>query len=156
IEKLGTPCVLKTATMGYDGKGQWKIKARHPRESGDPEADDALPEIPAQGGDNKKEYVLEAFVNFKMEISVIVARGENEDMKCYVPVENKHKNHILHETIVPAPISAALAARAEDMARTIAEGLGLVGIMAVEMFVTGNGELLVNELAPRPHNSGHW
>lgn len=140
VQKLGLPAVLKTATMGYDGKGQWKI-----------ESAEALPEV-----ENGKEYVLEGFVKFKMEISVIVARGENGEMKCYVPVHNTHKNHILHETIAPAPISDALAKKAEQIAKTIAEGLGLIGLMAVEMFVTNDDELLVNELALRPHNSGHW
>ncbi len=137
IQKTGTPAVLKTATMGYDGKGQWKI------------TDSNLPSITAG------EYILEGFVNFSMEISVIVARNVSGEVKCYPPVHNTHKNHILHETIAPAPISAALAKKAESMARTIAEGLKLVGILAVEMFVCGD-ELLVNELAPRPHNSGHW
>jgi len=144
VKKIGLPAVLKTSRMGYDGKGQWKI-----------ESQSKLPEIPPQGGDDMP-FILEGFVDFKMEISVIVARGADGDMKCYCPVENIHKNHILSETIVPAPISPALAAKAEQMAKTIAEGLKLVGIMAVEMFVTKNDELLVNELAPRPHNSGHW
>jgi len=83
VKKLGTPCVLKTATMGYDGKGQWKIDSQS-----------KLPEIPAQGGDDKP-FILEGFVNFNMEISVIVARAQNGDVKCYCPVQNIHKNHIL-------------------------------------------------------------
>jgi len=144
IKKLGTPAVLKTSRMGYDGKGQWKIESQN-----------KLPEIPAQGGDDMP-FILEGFVDFRMEISVIVARGQDGDMKCYCPVENIHKNHILSETIVPAPITPALAAKAEAIAKKIAEGLKLVGIMAVEMFVTKDDQLLVNELAPRPHNSGHW
>ncbi len=139
VKKLGTPAVLKTATMGYDGKGQWKIDSAN------------LPEIKAG-----EEYILEGFVDFSMEISVIVARDAKGNMECYCPVKNTHKNHILAETIAPAPISAALAKEAEAIARKIAEGINLVGIMAVEMFVTKNDELLVNELAPRPHNSGHW
>jgi 5-(carboxyamino)imidazole ribonucleotide synthase len=139
IRNIGLPAVLKTATMGYDGKGQWKIKA---------ESD--LPAL-APG-----EYILEGFVEFRMEISVIVARDAQGNIACYVPVQNTHKNHILHETIAPAPISEALAKKAEGVARAIAEGIKLVGLMAVEMFVTGKDEILVNELAPRPHNSGHW
>jgi 5-(carboxyamino)imidazole ribonucleotide synthase len=136
--RIGTPSILKTATMGYDGKGQWKI------------TDNALPTI--QDG----EYILERFVDFTMEISVIVARGAEGETKCYVPVQNTHKNHILHETIAPAPIHEALANEAQAIARKIADGLNLIGILAVEMFVTKDGKLVVNELAPRPHNSGHW
>lgn len=137
IKKIGMPAVLKTCTMGYDGKGQWKIT-------------NELPKI------SDGDYILEGFINFTMEISVIVARAANGETKCYVPVQNTHKNHILHETIAPAPISDKLAKKAEQMACKIAEGLNLVGILAVEMFVTKDDELLVNELAPRPHNSGHW
>lgn len=157
ITKIGLPAVLKTARMGYDGKGQWMIGAA-PRQgrqaaNGDLEAV-ALPNIPAQGGEY--ELILEGFVDFKMEISVIVARGKDGKMACYCPVQNTHKNHILAETIAPAPILPALTAKAENIARTIAEGMDLVGIMAIEMFVTKDEKLLVNELAPRPHNSGHW
>jgi 5-(carboxyamino)imidazole ribonucleotide synthase len=155
IKKLGLPAVLKTSTMGYDGKGQWKIKDRHPRESGDLELQNVWLKIPAQGGDDIP-FILEGFVEFTMEISVIVARGQDGAMQCYTPVENIHKNHILAETIVPARISPALAKKAVVMAKKIAEGLELVGLMAIEMFVTKDDELLVNELAPRPHNSGHW
>jgi 5-(carboxyamino)imidazole ribonucleotide synthase len=135
--KFAPEAVLKTTTMGYDGKGQWKVK-------------DNKTLLPHDG-----EFILEAFIPFEIEISVIVARSENGDIACYPPVQNTHKNHILHETIAPAPISPELSAKAEAMAKTIAEGLGLVGLMAVEMFVTSGGEILVNELAPRPHNSGH-
>ncbi len=137
-KKLGTLCVLKTATMGYDGKGQWKIKG------------DTKHNVPPG------EYIVEEFVTFRMEISVIVARGADGSIACFPPVQNIHKDHILSQTIAPAPITPALAKKAEKMARTIAEGLGLVGLMAVEMFVTKDNKLLVNELAPRPHNSGHW
>ena len=141
VGQIGTPCVLKTCTMGYDGKGQWKITGAN--------------DIPPLQK-TSSEYILEGFVDFTMEISVIVARGMNGEMRCYPPVQNTHKNHILHETIAPAPISPALAAKAETIAKTIAEGLALVGLMAVEMFVTKDNTLIVNELAPRPHNSGHW
>jgi len=156
IQKIGLPAVLKTCRMGYDGKGQWKVKPdRHPREGGDLGPQSMLPEIPAQGGDDVP-FILEGFVDFRMEISVIVARSSDGTIECYCPVQNIHKNHILSETIAPAPISAALAQKAETMARTIAQGLNLIGLMAVEMFVTSNDDILVNELAPRPHNSGHW
>ena len=96
------------------------------------------------------------FVDFTHEISVIVARGPDGSTAIYQPVENQHKNHILDVTLVPARISQAVAGRAEAIARHIANEIGLVGLLAVEMFVTHNDEVLVNELAPRPHNSGHW
>ncbi|MDX2113278.1 MAG: 5-(carboxyamino)imidazole ribonucleotide synthase [Alphaproteobacteria bacterium] len=158
-QKLGYPCILKTCTMGYDGKGQWKIESQediesicHPYQAKRTEG--SLRSLDFARDDN--EYILEGFVDFEMEISVIVARSASGEVRCYPPVQNTHKNHILHETIAPAPISPELSGKAESMARTIAEGLQLVGLMAVEMFVTKAGDILVNELAPRPHNSGHW
>lgn len=138
LEKIGTPSVLKTTEMGYDGKGQVKITDR--KQALDISFD--------------REYILEGFVNFKREVSVIVARSENGDVAVYEPVENIHKDHILDETIAPANMNAADAKAAKDIAVKIAEGLKLVGILAVEMFDTEAG-FLVNELAPRPHNSGH-
>jgi 5-(carboxyamino)imidazole ribonucleotide synthase len=143
VRALGTPCVLKTARFGYDGKGQVRIDA-------DTVPADAWRAMGADAG------VVEAFVDFAMEISVIVARGVDGSMAFYPPVENRHRNHILDRTIVPAPIAPEIAAEAETLARRIAEDLGLVGLLAVEMFVTREGRVLVNELAPRPHNSGHW
>jgi 5-(carboxyamino)imidazole ribonucleotide synthase len=140
---IGLPSVLKTCRMGYDGKGQIML--------------DATKHVPSVWKElNTDEAILEGFVRFKMEISVIVARDIMGNCACYPPVQNTHEHHILAETIAPAPISATLAAKAEDMARRLADRLELVGVMAVEMFVTKNDELLVNELAPRPHNSGHW
>jgi len=141
-QKIGIPSVLKTARMGYDGKGQFMLKTESDIEK-------AWEKI---GGD---ELILEGFVDFSMEISVIVARDIMGNIKCYCPVQNIHKNHILSETIAPAPISEKLADDAENIAKKIAEGLNLVGLLAIEMFVTKNG-ILVNEMAPRPHNSGHW
>ncbi len=142
-KSLGLPAVLKTARMGYDGKGQTTLKSLSMIET-------------AWKGINAAEAILESFITFRMEISVIVARDAKGTMACYCPVQNIHKNHILSETIAPASISPSLAKKAEKIARAIAEGLSLVGIMAVEMFVTQDDKLLVNELAPRPHNSGHW
>jgi len=151
IKKIGLPAMLKTARMGYDGKGQWIIKKeRELEESRNRGIEFSNSRV------LESSYILEAFIAFRMEISVIVARDAKGDMACYCPVQNIHKHHILSETIAPAPISAALAEKAEGIACKIAEGLGLVGLMAVEMFVTDKDELLVNELAPRPHNSGHW
>jgi len=100
--------------------------------------------------------ILEGFVDFACEISVIIARDGNGSCATYPPVENRHLNHILDTTIAPARIAPETASRAEEIARHVAERLDLVGVLAVEMFLTRSGELLVNEIAPRPHNSGHW
>ncbi|HSE76685.1 MAG TPA: 5-(carboxyamino)imidazole ribonucleotide synthase [Alphaproteobacteria bacterium] len=140
---LGFPAVLKSVRMGYDGKGQAMIRA-----DSDPEA--LWMQLGAPRG------VVETFVDFACEISVIVARGLDGQTLSYVPVENQHKNHILDTTIAPARIASEIAMKAEAIARHIAEKLELVGLLAVEMFVTRDGQVLVNELAPRPHNSGHW
>ena len=143
LAAIGTPAVLKTRRMGYDGKGQTKILP-------DTAPDDSWAAIGGQPA------ILEGFVSFSMEISVIVARGLDGQTLCYPPVENRHVNHILDTTIVPAPIPPAQAATAEEIARKMAEALDLVGLLAVELFVTGDGHVLMNEIAPRPHNSGHW
>lgn len=143
IMETGLPVVVKTARMGYDGKGQHMLN----------EGCDVAAKWNALA---TNEAIVEGFVDFHMEISVIVARDAKGNTECYAPVQNIHKHHILSETIVPAPISPELSRKAQSMARTIAQGIGLVGLMAVEMFVTSKDELLVNELAPRPHNSGHW
>lgn len=140
---IGIPSVLKTARMGYDGKGQAML---HKQE----DINKAWEMI---GGN---ELILEGFINFKMEISVIAARDASGNTECYPPVQNIHKNHILSETLAPAPISPQLAENAAHIAGTLAQGLNLVGLMAVEMFVTSDDKIIVNELAPRPHNSGHW
>lgn len=143
VRDFDTPAVLKTVRMGYDGKGQVTM------------GPETVPEEAwrRMGG---AIGILEAFVDFACEISVIVARGMDGASAVYPPVENRHTAHILDTTIAPAPISAALAAHARSVARHVAEKLDLVGLLAVEMFVTREGGLLVNELAPRPHNSGHW
>ncbi len=143
VKSLGIPSILKTTELGYDGKGQAKILG----------AKQALAAWQSLG---RTEAVLEGFVDFHMEISVIVARSSNNETKAYVPVENEHKNHILHRTHVPARIEPDLSERAQAIAIKIADGLDLQGILAVEMFVTKDDDVLVNELAPRPHNSGHW
>jgi 5-(carboxyamino)imidazole ribonucleotide synthase len=143
VAELGRPSVLKTVRLGYDGKGQTVIRP-------DGDLDQALAALGGAAG------VLEAFVDFRMEASVVVARSASGDMQAFVPVENRHVRHILDTTVAPADIPPALAAEATRIARHIAEGLDLVGLLAVEMFVTRDGCILVNELAPRPHNSGHW
>ena len=148
VADIGAPCVLKTTRLGYDGKGQALIEAGSDLEA----AWSAL----AGRGPGGLGMIVEAFVDFELEISVIVARAIDGTMRSYVPVENEHRNHILDRTLVPARIANDVANRADSIARGLAEGLDLVGLLAVEMFVTKNGKVLVNELAPRPHNSGHW
>jgi len=143
VLQIGLPAVLKTTEMGYDGKGQLTLR----QESDIANAFASL---------KTEEAILEGFVDFVMEISVIVARDQAGKSLCYVPVQNIHKNHILDTTIAPAPISDELANHAEEIAIKIAQSLDLQGLLAVEMFVTKDGKILVNELAPRPHNSGHW
>jgi 5-(carboxyamino)imidazole ribonucleotide synthase len=149
LRKIGGNAVLKTATMGYDGKGQWRFRQ-------EVDIDTIWSDVLRSNNQTPPELILEGYVLFRMEISVIVARDDKGNVECYCPVENTHKNHILDETVAPAPISPTLAKEAERIARTIAQGLKLVGIMAVEMFITKDDKILVNELAPRPHNSGHW
>ena len=133
--------MLKTAEFGYDGKGQSKIDS----------PDQARAAWTAL---NCPLGVLEAFVRFQKEISVIVARNEAGEARAFDPFENVHTHHILDTTLCPARISEALADRAIELAKNIAEKIGLVGLLCVELFVVGD-ELVVNELAPRPHNSGH-
>lgn len=147
IAEIGTPSILKTVRMGYDGKGQFAIQA-------DTDPDTAWTESGA--GPATEGGILEGFVEFACEVSVIVARGTNGKSSAYIPVENRHANHILDETIAPAGISEATAQAANEVAIRLAEGLDVVGLLAIEMFVTSDGEVLVNEIAPRPHNSGHW
>jgi 5-(carboxyamino)imidazole ribonucleotide synthase len=143
VRDVGPHGVLKTVRGGYDGKGQVTIRP-------DVDLDKAWRMMGAETG------ILESFVDFICEISVIVARGAGGGTATYVPVENHHAHHILDTTIAPARVAPDVAMRAEVIARHIADKLDLVGLLAVEMFVTDAGEVLVNELAPRPHNSGHW
>lgn len=142
IEQIGVPSVLKTTELGYDGKGQVVIKS----------AADAANAWASLG---KTECILEGFIEFSAEASIIVARSTTGEARCYPLVENIHKNHILHKTIAPAPFIDAHQDEAVKIAKKLAEALDVVGLLAVELFVTKGG-LLVNELAPRPHNSGHW
>jgi 5-(carboxyamino)imidazole ribonucleotide synthase len=143
VGEIGPEAVLKTVRLGYDGKGQVTIRANSDLAA-------AWSQMGAGLG------ILESLVDFACEISVIVARGMDGACAAYVPVENRHSRHILDTTIAPARIAPEIAMRAEAIARHVAEKLDLVGLLAVEMFVTRDGAVLVNELAPRPHNSGHW
>ncbi|MCE3249368.1 MAG: phosphoribosylaminoimidazole carboxylase [Geminicoccaceae bacterium] len=141
--ELAGPLVLKTARLGYDGKGQIGLAPED-----DPAAAwDRFGQVPG---------IAEARVDFACEVSVITARGEDGSQISYPAVENRHRAHVLAQTIAPARIGAGLAAEARAVAERIARELELVGLLAVEMFVTQGQRLLVNELAPRPHNSGHW
>jgi 5-(carboxyamino)imidazole ribonucleotide synthase len=142
VATVGTPAVIKTAAFGYDGKGQHKVSSQ---------AD--VGHIWTAIG--RQEAVVEQFVSLQAEISVIAARGLDGDIREYPPFENRHTNHILDLTTAPASIPPAVAARASEITRTILEELQYVGVLCVEFFLSTDGELLVNELAPRPHNSGH-
>ncbi|WP_406721092.1 MULTISPECIES: 5-(carboxyamino)imidazole ribonucleotide synthase [Thioclava] len=142
IAEIGTPAILKTTRLGYDGKGQARIMA----------PEDAPEALAAMAG---AEAVLEGFIDFSMEISVIAARGTTGEVACFDPGQNVHKNGILHTTTVPAQIPDSLRMDAVLMAAKILNALDYVGVMGVELFVTKGG-LIVNEIAPRVHNSGHW
>jgi 5-(carboxyamino)imidazole ribonucleotide synthase len=143
VERIGLPAVLKTTRFGYDGKGQAML-----RQAGDlPGAFAAL---------SPKPLILEGFIDFGLEISVVVARGADGGYSAFDTVENRHRNHILDITLAPARIPEAVHSRAQAIARRVADALDLVGLLAVEMFVDRDGKVLVNEIAPRPHNSGHW
>ena len=139
---IGTPAVLKTAGWGYDGKGQAKIAT-----AADAEA--------AWRSLQTDEAILEAFVDFEREVSVVGARGLDGSFAHFGVLANDHRNHILDVTVAPAPVSPSVERDAVEIARGILEALEVVGVLCVEMFLTRNGSLLVNELAPRPHNSGH-
>lgn len=153
LEEVSAPAILKTARFGYDGKGQVRINSAA-------EAAGAWDRIIAGSKvalDHPAPFaVLEGFVRFTCEISVIAARAQDGTVHCFEPVENVHNNHILHTTTAPAQIATATARTAMDIAERAAQALDLVGLVAVEMFVTSYGGILVNEMAPRPHNSGHW
>ncbi len=143
IATLGTPAILKTRRMGYDGKGQ--VRINHPSEAA--AAWDAIGHAAA---------ILEGFVSFSREISAIVARSPRGEVNTFDIVENVHVDHILDTTRAPAQISVEQAERATATAHHAAVSLDLEGLLAIEMFVAHDGEILVNEMAPRPHNSGHW
>jgi 5-(carboxyamino)imidazole ribonucleotide synthase len=142
LAKIGVPAVLKAAAFGYDGKGQRKIAA------GD---DPAEAWRPFTG----QTAVLEGFVDFELELSVLVARGIDGALATFPIGRNDHSNHILDLTVVPFG-DPKMEAAARELACTVAEKIDLVGLLAVEMFLQRDGSLLINELAPRPHNSGHW
>ncbi|HZS45531.1 MAG TPA: 5-(carboxyamino)imidazole ribonucleotide synthase [Blastocatellia bacterium] len=142
LQELGYPAVLKTAGYGYDGKGQSRIDAPE-------DAQKALDELKGQ------EAVLEAFVDFACEISVVAARCQDGSFAHFEVAENSHRRHILDISVAPAHIPDQVSKEAVEITRNVLEKLDLVGVMCVEFFLTKSGKLLINELAPRPHNSGH-
>lgn len=142
LATIGTPSILKTRRFGYDGKGQSRLNA----------PEDAATALADMAG---APAVLEGFVNFSVEISIIAARNPQGEIACYDPGENIHRDGILHTTTVPAKIPARLRTDAVLLAAKILNTLDYVGVMGVELFVTPQG-LIVNEIAPRVHNSGHW
>ncbi|MEO8714652.1 MAG: 5-(carboxyamino)imidazole ribonucleotide synthase, partial [Acetobacteraceae bacterium] len=139
--RIGLPAVLKTTRYGYDGKGQARLMG----------PDDLAPAFARL---SPKPLILEGFVDFAVEISVIVARGADGALAAFDTVENRHRDHVLDLTFAPARVTEDIAAQAQAIARRIATRLDLVGLLAVEMFVDAGGRVLVNEIAPRPHNSG--
>jgi len=147
VHKIGFPCVIKTAAFGYDGKGQ--IKLRNAQEAEDTDyLWDFLGAPP--------RVVVEKWIHHVGEFSVICARKASGDQSTLPVIENIHMNHILHTSIVPARVTESTAQQADILARSIAEKLGVVGLIAVELFLDAEGQLIVNEMAPRPHNSGHF
>lgn len=144
IARVGLPAVLKTARMGYDGKGQSVLRSAE-------DAGAAFAHLGGSGG-----LILEQFVPFEKELSVICARDARGETRAFPCAENIHVNGILDVSIAPARVPEATAREAANLAGAIADRLGVVGLIAVEMFLTVDGSLLVNELAPRPHNSGHY
>ncbi|MFZ5928564.1 MAG: 5-(carboxyamino)imidazole ribonucleotide synthase [Acidobacteriota bacterium] len=140
---VGLPAVLKTAGFGYDGKGQRLLKS--PQDL-----------APAWGSLGAAEAVLEKFIDFECELSVVAARDQEGRFDHFPVCLNSHSRHILDLTLAPAPVEPRLAARAVEITRAILETLDAVGVLCVEFFLARNGDLLVNEIAPRPHNSGHY
>ena len=143
VAELGLPAILKTTRLGYDGRGQQRLRS----------LDDLAPAYAAL---LPRPLVLEAVVDFASEISVVAARGADGGYAAFDTVENRHRDHILDLTLAPARIPDSTAETAETLTRKVAEGLDLIGLLALEMFVAADGRVLANEIAPRPHNSGHW
>jgi len=143
IKSVGLPAIIKTATLGYDGKGQAVVESL----------------LDVQQAYEKMQgvvCVLEKKLNLKVEISVLLARNEAGEVDCYPPAENEHRNGILHQSIVPARVSENLLERAQQKAIKLAQKMNYVGVLAVEFFITDDNQLIFNEMAPRPHNSGHY
>jgi len=142
MEKVGFPAIMKTASSGYDGKGQAKVA----------NLEDAVQAFHGCGG---QEMIVEGFVDFELEFSMVMARGVDGQFVHWGAIQNRHKHHILDVSFAPARMGQASSARAIEVSRALADKLDLIGVLCIEFFLTRNGEILVNELAPRPHNSGH-
>jgi 5-(carboxyamino)imidazole ribonucleotide synthase len=142
IRELGLPLILKTAASGYDGKGQILVN-------------EALQATAAWASLGRVPCVAEGWINFAAEVSVVVARGSDGHAVCYPVALNHHERHILDTTLMPAPVGPVVAQEARGLALAVAQALGTVGVLTVEFFLTAAGRLLANEIAPRPHNSGH-
>ena len=143
VAKIGLPGILKTATMGYDGKGQFVIESVQ-------QAIDAYKSV------GQVDCVLEKKMALKLEISALLARNADGIIAIYPPAENEHRNGVLHKSIVPARVSDDLVKQAQEKAKMLAEALDYVGVLAVEFFITQDDQIIFNEMAPRPHNSGHY
>jgi len=142
LAEMGGTGILKTRRLGYDGKGQWRLDAQS-------DLDQIFDDTQGQA------LILEGLIAFERELSVIIGRGIDGQIACYDPALNVHRNHILHTSTVPAPVSADDAAHIRDIGTKISSALEYVGVLAVELFMTSDG-FMVNEIAPRVHNSGHW
>ncbi len=143
IERLAFPVVLKTSEAGYDGKGQTILSSPHEVRTF---------EFPFSGG----ELIVETYLDLECEVSVIAVRDSEGEIFCFPVSQNGHRENILHTSLVPPLVSDRIQSQARDLACSVIEGFGVVGILCIEMFVTREGAVLVNELAPRPHNSGHY
>ncbi len=142
VEQIGLPAVLKTRRLGYDGRGQWMLRSAH--------------DIIEAAGEMDSSCILEGFVPFQRELSIIAVRGRDGETAFYPLVQNHHYEGILRLSLAPAPkLTLALQAAAEDLARRVLDELAYVGVLAIELFEV-EGRLLANEMAPRVHNSGHW
>lgn len=171
VDDLGLPLVLKTCTGGYDGKGQWRVDSV---DALDHVWEAACAAVADEGGANNVRalaasgfpdpgqirddapFIAEAWVNLACELSVVVARSPRGEVRAFPVAENEHRDHILHLSMVPARVSTEVLAQAEAIALQVGRGLEVVGLVAVELFVSKDGRMFVNELAPRPHNSGHY
>lgn len=142
LEHLGTPAVMKTAGFGYDGKGQAKLSS----------FEDAHAAYTQLGGGT---VILEAFINYQLEVSVIGSRNTRGDYQDFGVIENEHRDHILDLSTAPSSLTQSIQQEAREIARATLEALDVIGVMCVEFFLTSEGKLLINEVAPRPHNSGH-
>ena len=143
LERIGYPAVVKTISGGYDGKGQWKLD--------DEESLNKADSFIRNGG----TYIVEQWLAFDLEISQVFTRGQDGKITYFPVAENIHKNHILHETRVPATVNGIITEKAQEAVKAVSESMDIVGTFAVEMFVRGE-EIYINEMAPRPHNSGHF